>query len=534
MSHEFIAPRLAGIVLAATLLTACAPQASTAAVAPPPAATSAPETATTVPAAPLVRGLPDFATLVEQVGPAVVNVTVVEKRQRAGGLGSSNPFADNNDPFSDFFRQFQNQQPRDAPPEEGVGSGFIVSADGYILTNTHVVDNATRVTVRLTDRREYKAKVVGADKQSDVALIKIEGKNLPTVKIGDSRQAKVIGSDDKSDVALLKIEAKNLPTVRIGDPGKLRPGEWVVAIGSPFNFQNSVTAGIVSALGREVRGGSAYNYVNFIQTDVAVNPGNSGGPLFNLNGEVVGINSQIYSNTGSYAGLSFAIPIDIANNVRQQLVSTGHVTRGLIGVSIQPVTAALAESFGLDRPRGAAVSSVVPGAAADKAGVKPEDIILSVNGRKIEQSSELPALIAGIRPGIAAELEVWRGQGIKRISVVVEELKDKASVARSGGSGKESDKLDALGLSVRELSAAEKTQLHTVGSVVVTDVDGPSAEAGLRSGEVILGANRTPVNSVAALRAVVRKAGRSVALLVQSYDPSQGVSQQRIVTVQLD
>ena len=504
MSYEFIAPRLAGIVLAATLLTACAPQASTAAAAaaPPPVATAATVTATTVPAAPLVRGLPDFATLVEQVGPAVVNVTVVEKRQRAGGPGSGNPFGENNDPFSDFFRQFQNQQPRDQPPEEGVGSGFIVSADGYILTNTHVVDNATRVTVRLTDRREF--------------------------------QAKVIGSDDKSDVALLKIEARNLPTVRIGDPSKLRPGEWVVAIGSPFNFQNSVTAGIVSALGREVRGGSAYNYVNFIQTDVAVNPGNSGGPLFNLNGEVVGINSQIYSNTGSYAGLSFAIPIDIANNVRQQLVSTGHVTRGLIGVSIQPVTAALAESFGLDRPRGAAVSSIVPGAAADKAGVKPEDIILSVNGRKIEQSSELPALIAGIRPGTAAELEVWRGQGIKRLSVVVEELKDKASVARSGGSGKESDKLDALGLSVRELSAAEKTQLHTVGSVVVTDVDGPSAEAGLRSGEVILGANRTPVNSVAALRAVVRKAGRSVALLVQSYDPSQGVSQQRIVTVQLD
>ena len=503
MSYDFIAPRLVGIVLAATLLTACAPQASTAAAAAPsPAATSALETATTVPAAPLVRGLPDFATLVEQVGPAVVNVTVVEKRQRTGAAGSGNPFADNNDPFSDFFRQFQNQQPRDQPPEEGVGSGFIVSADGYILTNTHVVDNATRVTVRLTDRREF--------------------------------QAKVIGSDDKSDVALLKIDAKNLPTVRIGDPSKLRPGEWVVAIGSPFNFQNSVTAGIVSALGREVRGGSAYNYVNFIQTDVAVNPGNSGGPLFNLNGEVVGINSQIYSNTGSYAGLSFAIPIDIANNVRQQLVATGHVTRGLIGVSIQPVTAALAESFGLDRPRGAAVSSVVSGAAADKAGIKPEDIILSVNGRKIEQSSELPALIAGIRPGTAAELEVWRGQGIKRISVVVEELKDKASVTRTGSGGKESDKLDALGLSVRELSAAEKAQLHTNGSVVVTEVDGPSAEAGLRSGEVILGANRTRVNTVAELREAVRKAGHSIALLVQSYDPSQGLSQQRIVTVQLD
>ena len=502
MANESISPRTVGLVLIAAFLSACTPQASTAAPAAAPAAAAPAPAANSVPAAPLVTGLPDFANLVEQVGPAVVNVTVVEKRQRNPTGGSGNPFSDN-DPFSDFFRQFQNQQPRDLPPEEGVGSGFIVSSDGYILTNTHVVDNATRVTVRLTDRREF--------------------------------QAKVIGSDDKSDVALLKIDAKNLPTVRIGDPSKLRPGQWVVAIGSPFNFQNSVTAGIVSALGREVRGGSAYNYVNFIQTDVAVNPGNSGGPLFNMNGEVVGINSQIYSNTGSYAGLSFAIPIDIANNVRGQLIATGHVTRGRIGVSIQQVTAALAESFGLDRPRGAAVSSVDSGGPADKAGLKPEDIILSVNGHKIEQSSELPALIAGIRPGTAADLEVWRGKGIKHINVMVEELKDKASMARSSdGGGKESDKLEALGLSVRELSAAEKSQLHTTGNVVITDTDGPSAEAGLRSGEVILGANRTRVNSVSELRNAVRAAGHSITLLVQSYDPSQGVSQQRIVTVQLN
>ena len=494
MSHEFIAPRLAGMVLLATLLTACAPQASTAAAA---ASTGAAPVASAMamPATPLVRGLPDFASLVEQVGPAVVNVTVIEKRQRNPFQGFGNPNSDDNDPFSDFFRQFQNQ-PRDNTPEEGVGSGFIVSADGYILTNTHVVDNATKVTVRLTDRREF--------------------------------QAKVVGTDDKSDVALLKIDAKNLPTVRMGDPAKLRPGEWVVAIGSPFNFQNSVTAGIVSALGREVPNASNYNYVNFIQTDVAVNPGNSGGPLFNLSGEVVGINSQIYSNTGSYAGLSFAIPIDIANNVREQLVATGHVSRGRIGVSIQPVTAALAESFGLDRPRGAAVSSVENDGPADKAGLKPEDIILSVNGRKIERSSELPALIAGIRPGVAAELEVWRGKGTKRLSVTVEELKDKASVARTGGSGKNIDKLDNLGLSIRELSATEKAQLRTSGSVVVTETDGPSAEAGLHSGDVILGANRTRVNSVAELRDAVRGAGRSIALLVQSGN------QQRIVTIQVE
>jgi len=499
MSTELIVtPRLVGVVLIATLLSACAPQSSNAApssaatATAAPVAMSAPERA----ANPLVRGLPDFASLVEQVGPAVVNVTVIEKRQR-NQLRMGVPGSEDDDPFSDFFRQFQGQpQPRDNTPEEGVGSGFIVSGDGYILTNTHVVDNATRVIVRLTDRREF--------------------------------QAKVVGTDDKSDVALLKIDAKNLPTVKIGDPSKLRPGEWVLAIGSPFNFQNSVTAGIISALGREVPNATNYNYVNFIQTDVAVNPGNSGGPLFNLYGEVVGINSQIYSNTGSYAGLSFAIPIDIANSVREQLAATGHVTRGRIGVGIQPVTAALAESYGLDRPRGAAVSTIDEGGPADKAGLKLEDVILSVNGRKIERSSELPALIAAIRPGANAELEVWRGKGTKRINVTVEELKDKTTVAKAGGGGGSSDKLEKLGLGVRELTAQEKTQLHTNGSVVVTETDGPAAEAGLRSGDVILGANRTAVNSIAQLREAVRQAGRSVALLVQSN------RQQRIITIQTE
>jgi len=508
MSSNFAAtPRLIGAVLILTLLSACAPQSSSAAA--PQSATAASAAASVAPLAPaaaerapstLVRGLPDFAGLVEQVGPAVVNVTVIEKRQRNPALRFGGQGSEDDDPFSDFFRQFQGQPrdngPRDNTPEEGVGSGFIVSSDGYILTNTHVVDNSTRVIVRLTDRREF--------------------------------QAKVVGTDDKSDVALLKIEAKNLPTVKIGDPSRLRPGEWVVAIGSPFNFQNSVTAGIVSALGREVPNATNYNYVNFIQTDVAVNPGNSGGPLFNMYGEVVGINSQIYSNTGSYAGLSFAIPIDIANSVREQLVATGHVTRGRIGVGIQPVTAALAESYGLDRPRGAAVSSIDEGGPADKAGLKLEDVILSVNGRKVERSSEVPALIAAIRPGATAELEVWRGKGIKHINVVVDELKDKASVAKARGSGGGSDKLEKLGLSVRELNAQEKTQLKTNGSIVVTETDGPAAEAGLRSGDVILGANRTAVNSIAQLRDAVKEAGRAIALLVQSN------RQQRIVTIQVD
>jgi serine protease Do len=497
MSSALQAPRLFGVILATTLLSACGAQSQAASAAAPAAAGPPPAVVT---GAPLVRGLPDFANLVEAVGPAVVNVTVIEKRQRpqalrGNPLGGGGGGGDDDDPFSDFFRQFQGQ-PRDNTPEEGVGSGFIVSSDGYILTNTHVVDNATRVIVKLTDRREF--------------------------------QAKVVGSDDKSDVALLKIDAKNLPTARIGDVSKLRPGEWVVAIGSPFNFQNSVTAGIVSAIGREVPNASNYNYVNFIQTDVAVNPGNSGGPLFNMNGEVVGINSQIYSNTGSYAGLSFAIPIDIAQGVREQLAATGHVTRGRIGVAIQPVTAALAESFGLDRPRGAAVSSVDSGGPADKAGLKPEDVILSVNGRRIERSSEVPSLIAAVRPGTAADLEIWRGKGTRHISVVVEELKDKAGVAKAKGSGTSSDKLEKLGLSVRELTAQEKTQLKTNGSVVITEVDGPAAEAGLRAGDVILGANRTRISSLAELREAVKDSVRAVAMLIQSNN------QQRIVTIQLD
>src|SRR5262245_27834357 len=289
--------------------------------------------------------LPDFASLAEHYGPAVVNVTIVGKRQTVSDVPNG---MSPNDPFFEFFRRF-GQQPRNAPPPMGEGSGFIVSADGYILTNAHVVADADEVTVKTTDRREYAAKVVGVDEASDVAVI--------------------------------KIDAKNLPTVRLGDPSKLRPGEWVVAIGSPFGFENSVTAGIVSATSRAMPGG---NYTPFIQTDVAVNPGNSGGPLFNLNGEVVGINSQIYSRTGGYMGVSFAIPIDVASGVKDQLIKSGHVTRSRIGVSIQEVTAQLAESFGLDRPRGALVGSVEDDGPGQKAGIKAGDVILKVDGDTIE------------------------------------------------------------------------------------------------------------------------------------------------------
>ena len=318
--------------------------------------------------------LPDFAGLAEHYGPAVVNVAVVGKAQQVDLPEGMSP----NDPFFEFFRRFgQPGQPGQrgggAPQARGEGSGFIVSADGYILTNAHVVDNADEVTVRTTDRREYTAKVVGVDAQTDVAV--------------------------------LKIEAKNLPTVRLGDPSKLRPGEWVVAIGSPFGFENSVTAGIVSATSRAMPGG---NYTPFIQTDVAVNPGNSGGPLFNLDGEVVGINSQIYSRTGGYMGVSFAIPIDVASGVKDQLIKSGRVARSRIGVSIQDVNAQLAESFGLDRPRGALVGMVENDSPGEQAGIKAGDVILKVDGAIVETSSQVPVMIAGKKPGTPVAIEVWR------------------------------------------------------------------------------------------------------------------------------
>jgi serine protease Do len=448
------------------------------------------------------RGLPDFASLVEQVGPAVVNVEVVEK-SRAVQSADGDDNSDSDDPFGDLFRRFgipRQMPPRNMVPSHGTGSGFIVSPDGYILTNAHVVNNASKITVRLTDRREFEAKVIGMDPRTDVAVIKINAK-------GD------------------------LPVVRIGDSSKLRAGEWVLAIGSPFTFENSVTAGIVSATARSVPGEDS-NYVPFIQTDVVVNPGNSGGPLFNLSGEVVGINSQIYSSTGAYQGVSFAIPIDIANNVREQLVKTGHVTRGRIGVSVQPVTAALAENFGLDRPRGAVVASVESGSPADKAGIEAQDIILSVNGKPIELEEELPTEIAVLKPGAVAQLEVWRDRSIKRVNVTVEELKEHPMVARATRTGEEGDAspqtVNRIGLSVRTLTPSEREQLQTRGSVVVVGATGAAAEAGLQSGDVILSVNRSKLGSVSDFQSAVRTSGRTAVLLIQRDNL------QSIVTVQLE
>jgi len=455
-----------------------------------PQAQAAP-TAPSVPSVPAVestvRALPDFSPLVEKYGPAVVNVEVVEKAQPAtGGPQGLSP----NDPFYDFFRRFgiptPDQGPRgNAPPVRGAGSGFIVSADGYILTNTHVVGNADEVTVRLTDRREFPAKVIGADERTDVAVI--------------------------------KINAANLPTVKLGDPAKVRPGQWVLAIGSPFGFENSATAGIISATARSL---PSDNYVPFIQTDVAVNPGNSGGPLFNLAGEVIGINSQIFSRTGGYMGVSFAIPIDVARNVEDQLVKTGKVVRGRIGVTIQDVNAQLAESFGLDRPRGALVSSVEKDGPAAKAGLQPGDVILGVNSKPIERYGELSGSIAAMKPGADASLDVWRGGKKLTVSVKVTELKEQQPTTKAGARQKEraTNQASQFGLTVRQLDAQEKEQAETQGNLVVEEVTGPAASAGVQPGDIILGVNGKRVKTVKELQDEARTSGKNVALLIQRED----------------
>jgi serine protease Do len=430
-----------------------------------------------------LRGsLPDFTTLVDRYGPAVVNVTVVEKSQPVSNDFSAPPGMSPNDPFYEFFRRFGGPMPRggNAPPARGEGSGFIVSPDGYILTNAHVVNGATEVTVKMTDRREYEAKVVGVDERTDVAVIKIEGRNLPTV--------------------------------RLGDPSKLKPGEWVIAIGSPFGFENSVTAGVVSATSRSMPGEG--NYTPFIQTDVAVNPGNSGGPLFNLQGEVVGINSQIYSRTGGYMGLSFAVPIDVASNVKDQLVANGKVTRSRIGVSIQEVDAQLADSFGLDRPHGALVGMVEPDSPGEKAGLKPGDVILKVDGKEIETSSQVPAIIAGTRPGDTVKIEVWRDHESRTLTARPEEIKEQGERVASRG-GESGDTTRKLGLALRPLAPEEKREADTDGSLVVEDVDGPAAQAGVQPGDIILGVNGTRVKTVQELQKAATRSGKVVALLIE-------------------
>ncbi|MCB1624589.1 MAG: Do family serine endopeptidase, partial [Pseudomonadales bacterium] len=391
--------RVASLAVVIFALTACSPQSSTAAPAAQDSRSSNTSSVAVPTAAPSVtaQALPDFAGLVERYGPAVVNVQVVEKRRTV-----QIPGMDEDNPFGEFFRRFGMPMPRneDMPQARGEGSGFVVSADGYILTNAHVVADAEEVTVKMTDRREYTAKVIGADRRTDVALI--------------------------------KIDAKNLPVVKFGDPSKLRPGEWVVAIGSPFGFDHSVTAGIVSAVGRASYA-TQQQYVPFIQTDVAINRGNSGGPLLNTDGEVVGINSQIFSNTGGFMGVSFAIPIDVAMRSAEQLKEKGYVARGLLGVNIQEVTRDMVKSLGLAKPGGALVSGFSEDSAAKKAGVALQDVITAFDGKEVRSSADLPPMVGALPPGTKARLTVNRAGKTRDIVVTLGELPRDATAAASTG-----------------------------------------------------------------------------------------------------
>ena len=400
-----------------------------------------------------VRELPDFTELAEKQGPTVVNISTTQMRERASS--PQVPNLEEDDPLYDFFRRFIPRQPGPGPgprdfESRSLGSGFIISPEGYILTNAHVVDSADEVTVRLSDKREFKARVVGADRRTDLALI--------------------------------KIEASGLPTVRLGDPNRLKVGEWVVAIGSPFGFDSTVTAGIVSAKGRSL---PQENFVPFIQTDVAINPGNSGGPLFNMRGEVVGINSQIYSQTGGFMGLSFAIPIDVAMDVQNQLRQFGRVSRGRIGVVIQEVSKELAESFGLPRAVGALVNAVEKGGPAEKAGVETGDIILKFDGKPVSSSSELPRIVGGTKPGTRSRMEVWRKGASRDITVTVGELPEDRVAGRTERRAKPSEQAaNRLGFTVADLTSEQKRDLKIGGGVIVEEVRN-SRRADVRAGDVI-------------------------------------------------
>lgn len=441
----------------------------------PPAAVGAP--------APLAAGvvLPDFTQIAARMGPAVVNIQVTGSTKTSAGPNARLPRGLENDPFFEFFRRFQDpraQRGQRDVPVFGAGSGFIISPDGVILTNAHVVRDASEVTVKLQDRREYRAKV--------------------------------LGSDPKTDVAVLKIEAKNLPVVPIGKSSDLKVGEWVLAIGSPFGLESSVTAGVVSAKGRSIDEGN----VPFIQTDVAVNPGNSGGPLFNTRGEVIGINSQIYSQTGGYQGLSFAIPIDVAFRIKDQIVTTGKVQHAKLGIVIQEVNQAFADSFNLTSPEGALVSNVERGGAADKAGLKSGDVIRKLNGQPIIASGDLPAMMSTSKPGDRVVLDVWRDGKIVQIPARLGNASDKVAAAETEAVPS-ADAGSKLGLSLRPLEPVEKRQSGIASGLVIEDAGGAALNAGVQPGDVLLSVNGRPVNSVAQVRDVVGKSTKSVALLIQ-------------------
>ena len=456
------------------------------------ALTQAAPVAMQAPAAP-GGALPSFAQITAQNGPAVVNISVTGSTKTAIAAdeeeGEGQPAArqrrgpqmDPDDPFYEFFRQFgfpgAGAQAQPNVPTHGQGSGFIVSPDGLVLTNAHVVKGASEVIVKLTDRREFRAKV--------------------------------LGSDPKTDVAVLKIDAKNLPTVRLGSTRDLQVGEWVLAIGSPFGFENSVTAGVVSAKGRSLPDDSL---VPFIQTDVAVNPGNSGGPLFNARGEVVGINSQIYSRSGGYQGVSFSIPIELAAKIKDQIVATGKVHHAQLGVAVQEVNQAFAESFNLDKPEGALVASVSKGSPAEKAGLQPGDVIRQIDGQPIVASGDLPAWVGQAQPGQQAKLSVWRQGKPLELTATLGDASDKAiKQARNDdavGKGQ-------LGLSLRPLDPQERREAGVSEGLVIEQARGPAAAAGVQPGDVLLAINGAPAKSIEQVRAAMAKAGKSVALLIE-------------------
>lgn len=450
-----------------------------------------------------VAGLPDFTDLVDRVGPAVVNIRTTEKVRSGGQMG---PGGDDEE-MQEFFRRFfgvpvpPRQQP-DRPPRSrkpvpqqeeevvprGVGSGFIISADGYVMTNAHVVDGADEVYVTLTDKREYKAKIIGADKRTDVALVKIEGSNLPRLSFGDSN--------------------------------KIRVGEWVIAIGSPFGLDNTVTAGIVSAKARDTG-----DYLPLIQTDVAVNPGNSGGPLLNMRGEVIGINSQIYSRSGGYMGISFAVPIDEAIRVTEQLKATGKVTRGRIGVQIGEVTKDVAESLGLPKAQGALVQRVEPGSPSEKGGVEVGDIILKFNGAPIERSSDLPRMVGNIKPGTRSTVTIWRKGAKRDLVLIIAEMEADKVAKLEEKKIKPEQPINTLGLAVSDLNDAQKKELKLNNGVLVDAAEGAAAHAGLRAGDLILRLNNTDIKDAKQFNALVGKLEpkKTALLLVRRGESSQFV-----------
>jgi serine protease Do len=448
-------------------------------VAPTIAATPAAAVAPAPQSTAIERGLPSFADLVASQGPAVVQIRASKDAKKVSLDHEGTPDFQLPPEFAPFFRGQPSPRMPQPGPSMGTGSGFIVNADGVVLTNAHVVAGADEVLVKLTDQREYRAKV--------------------------------LGSDATADIAVLKIEAKNLPVVKLGDPAHTRVGDWVVAIGTPYGLDNTVTSGIVSAKSRSLPGDGV---VPFIQTDAAVNPGNSGGPLFNLNGEVVGINSQIFSRSGGFQGVAFAIPIDVAMNVADQIRTTGKVAYGRLGVTVQPVDQALADNFGLSGPRGALVGSVQKDSPAAKAGIEAGDVIVGFNGKPIERSSDLPYQVAATKPGTASKLEVWRDGKARTFDVQVGSRESPKTLAQADDEGVSKGK---LGVSVRPLTPEDKKAGVEKG-VVVEQVGGAAAKAGVRAGDVIVSANRTPVNTPAELKAAIDKAGKTVALLIKRDD----------------